>query len=519
MLKPLPIGVQTFGKLINEGYLYVDKTQEIYQLLRGPGVYFLSRPRRFGKSLLLSTLAAIFAGQRELFEGLWLAQSDYAWPVHPVIRIDFSLFRVENAEQLEQKLAERLGEIAADHEVVLGAGDYQKKLRDLMRALADRAGVVILIDEYDKPIIDNIDHPAAAAEIREVLKSFYAVIKGMDAYVRFVFLTGVSKFSKVGVFSGLNNLKDITLDNRYATLLGFTQEELERDFRDYIQVFAENTDATSPELMRRIRDWYNGFRFSKRGAPVYNPFSLLLVCDMQDFRNYWFETGTPTFLIRLLKSKGYDVRELESLRVNELTFSSYEIEDLRPVPLLWQTGYLTIKDYDPRSRLYRLSYPNYEVQNAFMHHLLDAFSSASDGLIGGHLWDLLDALQAQAWEAFFAALGVFFAGIPYDIQIPQERYYQTVFYLIFKLMGLQIGAEVRTNRGRIDAVIELDEGVFIFEFKLDGTAEVALAQIAARGYDEQYQRAERPIYHIGVAFSTETRSITEWQVVTKTGAA
>ena len=210
---------------------------------------------------------------------------------------------------------------------------------------------------------------------------------------------------------------------------------------------------------------------------------------MQDFRNFWFETGTPTFLIKLLKSKGYDVRELESLRVSELTFSSYEIADLRPVPLLWQTGYLTIKDYDPRSRLYRLSYPNYEVQNAFMHHLLDAFSSASDGLIGGYLWDLLDALQVQAWEEFFASLGVFFAGIPYDIQIPQERYYQTVFYLIFKLMGLQIGAEVRTNRGRIDAVIELDEGIFIFEFKLDGTAEAALAQIAARGYDEQYRRA------------------------------
>ncbi|MFP4395770.1 MAG: AAA family ATPase [Anaerolineales bacterium] len=519
MLKPLPIGVQTFSDLIESGFLYVDKTRWIYELVRHPkGVYFLSRPRRFGKSLLLSTLGALFEGRRELFEGLWISDSDYAWPVHPVIRIDFSLFRVETEEELKQKLVERLEEIAADQGLILGAGDYQKKLNDLIRALAEQGGVVILIDEYDKPIIDNIDHPEAAARIREALKGFYTVIKGMDAYVRFVFLTGVSKFSKVGVFSGLNNLKDITLDNRYATLLGFTQEELERDFHDYIQVFAENADASPSELVARIQHWYNGFRFSKRGAPVYNPFSLLLVCDMQDFRNFWFETGTPTFLIKLLKSKGYDVRELESLRVSELTFSSYEIEDLRPVPLLWQTGYLTIKDYDPRSRLYRLSYPNYEVQNAFMHHLLDAFSSASDGLIGGYLWDLLDALQAQAWEKFFASLGVFFAGIPYDIQIPQERYYQTVFYLIFKLMGLQIGAEVRTNRGRIDAVIELDEGVFIFEFKLDGTAEAALAQIAARGYDEQYRRVEKqkPIYHIGVAFGTETRSIIEWQVVTQT---
>ena len=517
MLKPLPIGVQTFSDLIESGFLYVDKTRWIYELVRHPkGVYFLSRPRRFGKSLLISTLAALFEGRRELFEGLWIAESDYAWPVHPVIRIDFSLFRVETEEELKQKLTERLEEIAADQEVTLGAGDYQKKFRDLMRALADRARVVILIDEYDKPIIDNIEHPEAAARIREVLKGFYTVIKGMDAYVRFVYLTGVSKFSKVGVFSGLNNLEDITLSPAFAALPGITEPEVRRFFRDYIAEFAAQEDVTEEALLDQVRAWYDGFCFAANGERVYNPFSLLLLFRQRRFSNFWFETGTPTFLIKLLKSKGYDVRELESLRVSELTFSSYEIADLRPVPLLWQTGYLTIKDYDPRSRLYRLSYPNYEVQNAFMHHLLDAFSSASDGLIGGYLWDLLEALQVQAWEEFFASLAVFFAGIPYDIQIPQERYYQTVFYLIFKLMGLQIGAEVRTNRGRIDAVIELDEGIFIFEFKLDGTAEAALSQIAARGYDEQYQQAQQPIYHIGVAFSTETRSITEWQVVTQT---
>ncbi len=517
MLKPLPIGVQTFPDLIESGFLYVDKTRWIYELVKvSKGVYFLSRPRRFGKSLLLSTLKAIFDGRQELFEGLWIAGSDYAWPVHPVIRIDFSLFRVEDAEEFKQKLAERLEEIAADQDVTLGAGDYQKKFRDLIRALADRGRVVILIDEYDKPIIDNIEHPEAAARIREVLKGFYTVIKGMDAYVRFVFLTGVSKFSKVGVFSGLNNLEDITLSPAFAALPGITEEEVQRFFRDYITDFAAQEGLTEEALLHEIKTWYDGFCFAAKGERVYNPFSLLLLFKQRRFANYWFETGTPTFLIKLLKTQGYDVRELESLRVSELTFSSYEIEDLRPVPLLWQTGYLTIKDYDPRSRLYRLSYPNYEVQNAFMHHLLDAFSSASNGLIGGYLWDLLEALQAQAWEEFFAALDVFFAGIPYDIQISQERYYQTVFYLIFKLMGLQIGAEVRTNRGRIDAVIEVDEGIFIFEFKLDGTAEAALEQIAARGYDEQYRQVEKHIYHIGVAFGTETRSIVEWQVVTRT---
>ena len=281
MLKSLPIGVQTFSDLIEGGFLYVDKTRWVYELVKAPkGVYFLSRPRRFGKSLLISTLAALFEGRRELFEGLWIAESDYAWPIHPVIRIDFSLFRVETEEELKQRLVERLEEIAADQEVILGAGDYQKKFRDLIRALADRAGVVILIDEYDNPIIDNIDHPEAAARIREVLKGFYTVIKGMDAYVRFVFLTGVSKFSKVGVFSGLNNLKDITLDNRYATLLGITQEELERDSSRLYSESLRRTPMATVELVRAFAlvQWISVFQRAARRCTILFPCCWSAIC-------------------------------------------------------------------------------------------------------------------------------------------------------------------------------------------------------------------------------------------------
>ena len=514
MLKPLPVGIQTFGDIIGGGFLYVDKTRWIYELVRYPkGVYFLSRPRRFGKSLLLSTLEAIFRGQRELFAGLWIDGSDYAWEKHPVVRMDFSQFRVEDAEGLKQALKERLDELAVDHQVRLEQGDYQKRFRDLIRRLAARNKVVVLVDEYDKPIIDNIENEEEARRIREVLKGFYGVLKGLDEYLRFVLLTGVSKFSKVGVFSGLNNLKDITLDDRYAALLGITQEEVECCFVEHLQAFAESAERPTSELLVEIRRWYNGFGFSKGGVGVYNPFSLLLLFDTRDFRNHWFESGTPTFLIELLKRRGYDVRELEELQVDELAFSSYEVEDLRPVPLLLQTGYLTIKGYDPESRLFTLSYPNFEVENAFLRHLLSTFSGAENGVLGGTLWQLSTALREREWERFFELLQGFFAAIPYDIQLSQERYYQTVFYLIVKLLGLQVGVEVRTHRGRIDAVMELAEGVFVFEFKVGGTAAAALAQIAERGYVDPYRLCGKPIYSIGVVFGGEERGIVDWQVV------
>ena len=514
MLKPLPIGIQTFSKIIEGGYLYVDKTPDIYRLITGGEVYFLSRPRRFGKSLLLSTLEAIFEGRRELFEGLWIAGSDYGWEEHPVLHVDFSMLRVADAEGLERRLAEHLEMLAADYGVSLPAGDYQRHLQDLIRQLAARNRVVVLIDEYDKPIIDNIENVAEAQRIREVLKGFYTILKGMDRYLRFVFLTGVSKFSKVGVFSGLNNLNDITLDNRYAALLGITQEEMERDFQDYVALFAENAGIPAAQLVADIRRWYDGFCFSKSCTPVYNPFSLLLLLDAQDFRNYWFETGTPTFLIKLLQERGYDVRELDDLRVDELTFSSYEVDNLKPVALLFQTGYLTIKGYDAESRLYRLSYPNYEVENAFLRYLLDAFSAAENGMIGGYLWRLSDALRAGDFAQFFEVLEVFFAGIPYDIQIRQERYYQTIFYLIFKLMGLQVQVETRTRRGRIDAVVEMAEGVYIFEFKLagGGSAQDALAQIVERGYAAPYRGAGKPVYAIGAVFGLTEGGVIDWTV-------
>lgn len=514
MLKPLPIGIQTFSKIIREGYLYVDKTPDIYRLIAGGEVYFLSRPRRFGKSLLLSTLEAIFQGRRELFAGLWIEGSDYAWDEHPVLHVDFSLLRVNDAQGLRQRLAEYLEEMATEQGISLPAGDYQKHLRDLIRQLAVRNRVVVLIDEYDKPIIDNIENVAEAQRIRDVLKGFYTILKGMDRYLRFVFLTGVSKFSKVGVFSGLNNLEDITLSQTFAALPGITGKELGRFFRDYIADFAAQEGMSEAALLEQISHWYDGFCFAAGGERVYNPFSLLLLFKQRRFVNYWFETGTPTFLIKLLRQREYDVQELEHLQVNELSFSSYEVEDISVLPLLVQTGYLTIKGYDRQRRLYTLGYPNREVEDAFIKYLVDEFSTVRKERADTYSWQMIDALREGNFERFFEVLGVFFAGIPYDIQIRQERYYQTIFYLIFKLMSLQVQAEARTSRGRIDAVVELEEGVYIFEFKLEGAGNVqdALAQIRERGYAEPYRLTDKPIYLIGAVFGAQERGVIDWAV-------
>jgi len=512
-LKPLPVSTSTFRDIIAGDYLYVDKTKWIYKLIRYPkGAYFLSRPRRFGKSLLISTLDEIFQGNRELFKGLWLYNSPYQWAQHPIIRIDFSLKKVKSARELEKTISWLLSLQAQQHQVVLEGEDHIQQFASLIFQLAAQNQVVILIDEYDNPLIHNLENLAEAELIQDVLKGFYGVIKALDAQLRFVLLTGVSKFSRVGVFSDLNNLNDLTMDNQYAAMLGITQEELEIYFLDYLHAFVEERGMTSAHLRARIRAWYNGFCFSRRCELVYNPFSLLLLFQKREFQNFWFETGTPTFLIKLIKTRGYDLEQLENLELEELTFSTYEIEKLQIVPLLFQTGYLTIKAYEDEDQTYTLSYPNYEVRRAFMAYLLSAYSEVELAFAGSYLKQLARALRAAAWERFFTVLDTFLAAIDYRLHIKQEKYYQTIFYLIFKLIGLEINAQVRTNRGRIDATLELESDIFIFEFKLDGSAAEALAQIKEKEYYARYQLAGKTLHLVGVNFDMEKRGVGEWLV-------
>jgi len=517
MPKPLPAGSHTFRDIIRGGFLYVDKTQYLYDLVRHEkGIYFLSRPRRFGKSITISTLEEIFKGEKEIFRDFWIYQSDYTWPVHPIIRLDFSEERVQTAEQLEDAISVFLGRIATKHQLTLPEASYQRQFHYLIEELAARGAaedkkVVILIDEYDKPIVDNIQNLPEAIRIRERLKSFYGIIKALERHIRFVFITGISKFSRVGIFSDLNNLTDLTMSPDFATAFGITDEELIANFQEYITKLAGKEGLTEEALLAKIRDWYDGFRFVEDAPSVYNPYSTLLLFFHQRFSNYWFETGTPTFLIKLLKEQGYELEQLQSLRLSELAFSTYELEQLAIAPLLFQTGYLTIKEYDHTRRLYTLSYPNQEVENAFLAYLLGAFSERDRSLNDDYLWKLIDALEANQPKQFFTIINIFFANIPYNIHLKHEKYYQSLFFLIFKLLGSRIEVEVSTNEGRIDAVIEIIDRIFLFEFKLDSTADEALTQIKDNHYYEKYLLHGKPLTLLGANFDSAKRKVTAWK--------
>lgn len=514
MLKPLPFATQTFRKIVEDGLLYVDKTKHIYELIQHPdGVYFLSRPRRFGKSLLISTLEEIFKGEKELFRGLWLYESDYKWQSYPVLRIDFSWHNVTNADSLQVVIDSYLTELAEAHGIRLNGFDYQSRFRNLILQLGQKAKVVILIDEYDKPILDNVAQIDEAQRIRDVLKNFYTIIKAMDRYIRFVFITGISKFSRVGIFSGMNNLLDLTLHPRFATLFGITEDELRSDFAEYLADFAQNEGIEPDELVAKMRYWYDGFRFTAEEENVYNPYSLLHAFHHRRLANFWFESGTPAFLIKLIKERQIDIQPFDSLEVPELSFSTYEIERLELIPLLFQTGYLTIKGFrqDEFGELYTLSYPNYEVRSAFLSQLLSDYNQTELALSESLLRRLLDALTKRDLDLFFKVLDVFFANIDYDLHVDHEKYYQTIFYLIFLLLGVRVAAEVKTNHGRIDVAIELTNHIFLFEFKLDGSAQEALQQIKKNEYAQRYSLKAKALTMVGVNFDSVKRKIVDWK--------
>lgn len=520
MLKPVQASSYTFRSIIEGGYLYVDKTTYLYELVRGTiGIYFLARPRRFGKSLTISTLEEIFRGNKELFKGLAIYNSDYNWQPYPVIRIDFSRLQAKSAEDLQDRMARHLHRIASDYGITLEDGPFDLLWDELIVKLAGEKQVVVLIDEYDKPILDNIDNLAEAIRIRDTLKQFYTVLKALDQYIRFIFITGISKFSKVGIFSGLNNLTDISMSPVFATALGITEAEINRDLADHIAALARKEGINNEEMLAKMRLWYNGFCFVEGCTNVYNPFSTLQLFALQRFSNYWFETGTPSFLIKLLKQQHYPVENLQSLQVRELAFSTYEIENLSIIPLLFQTGYLTIKDYDPARRLYTLSYPNMEVEDAFLTWLLSAFNERERSLNENFLWQMIDALEAHDLHQFFAILATFFANIPYTIQLQEEKYYQSLFFLIFKLIGLRIDAEVCTNQGRIDSVIEFPNHIYLFEFKLNQSAEAALTQIVDTEYYQKYRLKRKALTLVGANFDSNQRQVSDWKQHAASGVA
>lgn len=510
----LPIGIQTFDKIRENDFVYVDKTELIYKLASSLKPSFLSRPRRFGKSLLVSTLDALFSAKRELFRGLWIEKSDWDWIEYPIINLDMSPVFNRTPEGLEQNLIRELNAIAKRYGISLNGESAANYLQDLIIKMGAKQKVVVLIDEYDKPLIDHIDNNIEIAKANQkILREFYTILKSQDKHLRFVFLTGVTKFSKVSVFSGINNLNDWTMSNAYSTLLGYTKAELEKYFAKDIEALAQKKQISIPECYNKIKEWYNGYKFSSEGELVYNPLSTMQLLENQQFSGYWFETGTPTFLVNLLKKREFDIYNLEDIEVDAESFGSFDIEDLPTLPLLYQTGYLTIQSYDEDFNSYKLGFPNREVREAFSKNLLSSF--ASSRMECSKLLVLLSRnLRENPWDfaLFFELCENIFALIPYDLYLKHEKYFHSLFYLAVKLAGFRIGAEIHTQHGRTDAALEDNHKVIIFEFKFNETAQAAIDQIKHKKYYQLYQVSNRPIYLVGINFNGERRIIDGWLV-------
>jgi hypothetical protein len=515
-MKKLTSSIYTFEKLINNNFLYVDKTEYIWRLVdSAPAMYFMSRPRRFGKSLTLSTLAAVFSGKKELFKDLAIYDKPYDWKVFPIIHLDMGNCDANSPETLRNFLARMLERKAAEHNVnvqIQGNG-LSASFSALIAEVAKQGPVVILLDEYDKPILNNIG-AAGAKDILSVLKGFYSTIKTCESLEHFVFVTGVTKFCHVSLFSDLNNLTDITMDANYATMLGYTQSELENAFADRIAAVEKQQSIPHDDFIDKIKNWYNGYRFEETIETVYNPVSLaLFFTNNGKFHNYWFSTGTPTFLLDVIKNTDFDFENVLTHPVSGLAFDAYEIDKIEPLALLLQTGYLTIKSAfnDFGVTFYQLDFPNFEVRSAFDTYLMNTYTSISKDELEGVAVNLARCVRRGDVDNFMKDMQKFFAAIPYDIQIGQEKYYQTIFFLLFLMLGVYIEAEARTNSGRIDAVACCGKWVYIFEFKINQTAEIALAQILEKEYFKKYQNQGKNIILIGANFDTRSRQISDWE--------
>lgn len=504
------------------GFLYVDKTRFIYQLVQGAGFYFLSRPRRFGKSLLASTLKYLFQGRKDLFEGLWIADH-YDWTQkHPVLLISFTTVPYRE-EGLPKGLSDTLDRIAAENSISLAQSSAQGKFLELILSMSAAGPVVVLIDEYDKPILDYLDDQPQATANRDFLRGFYGILKdtALAPHLRLVFLTGVSKFSKVSVFSELNNLSDLTMHPAYATLLGITQEELERDFSPFIDRLAESEAILRGAILKKMKTWYNGYSWDGVHF-VYNPFSLLNLFDTYKFDNYWFSSGTPSFLIKTIKNRAEPLEHLDELEVPNEFFQKFDIETPDLHALMFQTGYLTIKHKTRlgETELYSLGYPNQEVQHAFNYHLLEGFADKSLGKVSDMVIKIQRALLKNDLETFIAQLRAIFADIDYHLQPREQKsptqadamwegYFHSLTYLLLSLIGINIRTEVSKHKGRMDALIQTDQYIYIIEFKI-GNAWEALEQIKKSDYAAAYAGQGKSVVLLAIGFDKTEKNVQDW---------
>lgn len=520
MSKIYPIGIQNFESLRNDGYYYVDKTTSIYQLVKTGRYYFLSRPRRFGKSLLISTLETYFQGKQELFKGLAMEQLEKDWIKYPILHLDLNTQEYNTAESLKDKLNIAL----VAWEKLYGAEPSETSLSTRFEGIIKRAciqegqRVVILVDEYDKPMLQAIGNEALQASFRSTLKAFYSALKSADGYIRFAMLTGVTKFSKVSVFSDLNNLEDISMWNEYIDICGITEKELYDNFEEDLQELARAQGMSYEETCAKVREYYDGYHFTHNSIGMYNPFSLFHTLKRKEFGSYWFATGTPSYLVTLLKRHHYNLERMAHEETDAEILDGIDSADSDAIPVIYQSGYLTIKGYDARFGIYKLGFPNREVEEGFIKYLLPYYANTSAVKAPFEIGKFVREIESGDYDSFFRRLQSFFADIPYETIVGQkperdvELHYQNVLFIVFKLIGFYTKVEYHTNDGRIDLVLKTDKYIYVMEFKLNGTAEEALQQINDKQYALPFACDEREVFKIGVNFSSQTRNIEKWVV-------
>ncbi|MEE5993587.1 MAG: AAA family ATPase [Oscillospiraceae bacterium] len=521
MKRKLPVGIQSFEKLREEQCVYVDKTAYIYRLVHDVVPFFLSRPRRFGKSLLLSTLKAYWEGKKELFEGLQIEQLEKdnpeAWKPHPVFYFDFNGKNYKDDSALEDMLSAHLARWEEQYQLNIKDKPLEERFQTLLITAYQKTGLrcVVLIDEYDKPLLDLIDNPKLQEHNKAVFKGFFSNLKNCDEYLRFVFITGVTKFHKVSIFSDLNQLNDISLNEEFSEICGITEEELKKYFLPEVTAISQKQKIDETTCLEMLKTKYDGYHFFVDSVGVYNPFSLLKAFYERRFGSYWFETGTPTFLVNSLKSNHFDVRKFtnKTIYANDSVLQDYTGDTLSPIPLLYQSGYLTIESYNARLGRYTLCFPNEEVKYGFLNSMMPAYVPTAVAGNGMDIYTLEDYIEEGNLDDIKNVLTALFANITYTASDAVfEHYFQTVIYLVFTLLGKFTICEMHTFTGRIDCKVETERFIYLFEFKRDESADKALQQIEDKSYNLSFVADHRKLYKIGVSFDSEKRILSDWKV-------
>ena len=513
MIKPYPIGKQDFKAIIEGGFAYVDKTERMYEMIQNRTFVFLSRPRRFGKSLLVNTLQHYFEGNQKLFEGLKISRLEKDWIEYPVFRFDMSGCKDMNTEGMYSYIGNTLWWYEKKYGIECEDKNNGVRFKNLIQSAVKQTGrkAVILIDEYDSPLLSHL-HDGRLPEVKSIIQELYQQVKVNEQYEQFVFITGISRFSQVSIFSTLNNLENISMDRRFSDICGVTEEELVENFREDIEDFAQEIGCSFDEMVATLKNQYDGYHFSKNSKGVFNPLSLISCLDKRELKNFWFETATSSYVIEHLKKHNAQILDFESVELFESGFyASYE--DERSVyPLLYQAGYLTIKGYDRESKRYLISYPNSEVRISMLEVLMPSWvgCSTDDGKL--NMQKFYFALKSGRIDDAFILLREFFRQIPNVLNNKNEKHFQTVIYVLFRWLGFYTQVEVNTSKGRLDCILFAPQQIFIIEFKVDESAEIALAQINEKGYADPYRNDGRPIVKIGVNFSSEERTIEGWKV-------